>query len=108
VVCNRKSGVAVRKGGMLVFRDNYTLPTAQISPLPTTISLDRSKMLYEVVDFLRTKEVREAVHKLLRDQPKTFFLEGIRKLVDRWTKCIKKEGDYVEKWRACSGLHLCK
>jgi len=43
------------------------------------------------------KDVREAVHKLLREQPKTFFLEGIRKLVDRWTKCIEKEGDYVEK-----------
>ena len=32
-----------------------TLPTAQILPLLTTTSLDRSKMLYEVVDFLRTK-----------------------------------------------------
>jgi hypothetical protein len=28
---------------------------------------------------------------------KPFFLEGIRKLVDRWTKCIENEGDYVEK-----------
>jgi hypothetical protein len=34
--------------------------------------------------------------KWLRDQPKT-FVEGIRKLVDRWTKCIEKEGDNVEK-----------
>ena len=32
-----------------------TLPTVQISPLPTTISLDHSKMHYEVVDFLRKK-----------------------------------------------------
>jgi hypothetical protein len=47
-------------------------------------------MLYEVVDFLRTK-------KWLRDQPKTFFLEGIPKLMDRWTKWIEKEGDYVER-----------
>ena len=47
--------------------------------------------------FSTDKEVREAVHKCLRDQLKTFFLEGIRKLVDRWTKCIEKEGDYVEK-----------
>jgi hypothetical protein len=37
------------------------------------------------------------VHKWLRDQSKTFFVVGIRKLVDRWTKCIEKEGDYVEK-----------
>ena len=27
----------------------------------------------------------------------SFFLEGIRELVDRWTKCIAKQGDYVEK-----------
>jgi hypothetical protein len=25
-------------------------------------------------------------------------VEGIRKLVDRWTKCIEKEGDYVENY----------
>jgi hypothetical protein len=29
-------------------------------------------------------------------------VEGIRKLVDSWTKCIEKEGDYVEKWRTFS------
>ena len=23
--------------------------------------------------------------------------QGIRKLVDRWTKCVAKQGDYVEK-----------
>jgi len=27
----------------------------------------------------------------------SFFLEGFRKLVDRWTKCVAKQGDYVEK-----------
>ena len=47
--------------------------------------------------FSTDKDVREAVHKWLRDQPKPFFLEGIHKLVDHWTKCIEKEGDYVEK-----------
>jgi len=45
--------------------------------------------------FSTDKEVREAVHKWLCDQRKT-FLEGIHKLVDHWTKCIEKEGDYVE------------
>ncbi|XP_045132250.1 histone-lysine N-methyltransferase SETMAR-like [Portunus trituberculatus] len=70
---------------------------AQISPLPTTISLDCSKMVYEVGNFLRDEDVKEAVHKWLHDQPQTFFSEGIRKLVDRWTKCIEKQGDYIEK-----------
>ena len=27
-----------------------------------------------------------------------FFSEGIKKLVQRWKKCIERQGDYVEKW----------
>ena len=27
--------------------------------------------------------------------------EGIKKLVQRWKKCIEKQGDYVEKWCYC-------
>jgi hypothetical protein len=46
---------------------------------------------------IANEEEIQAVHKWLRDQPKTFFVEGIRKRVDRWTKCIEKEVDYVEK-----------
>ena len=42
-------------------------------------------------------EVMEAVQSWLKATPKSFFLEGIRKLVDRWTKCVPKQGDYVEK-----------
>ena len=42
-------------------------------------------------------EVMEAVQSLLKAMPKSFFLEGIRKLVDRWTKFVAKQGDYVEK-----------
>jgi hypothetical protein len=46
---------------------------------------------------IANEEEIQAVHKWLFDQPKTFFVEGIRKLVDLWTKYIEKEGDYVEK-----------
>jgi len=42
-------------------------------------------------------EVIEAVQSWLKVTSKSFFLEGIRKLVDRWTKCVAKQGDYVEK-----------
>ena len=41
--------------------------------------------------------VQKAVHQWLCDQPKTFFSDGIYKLVDRWNKCIEMGGDYVEK-----------
>jgi histone-lysine N-methyltransferase SETMAR len=42
-------------------------------------------------------EVMEAVQSWLKTTPKSFFLEGIRKLVYRWTNCAGKQGDYVEK-----------
>ena len=47
--------------------------------------------------FADDDEVMEAVQSWLKSTPKSFFLEGIRKLVDRWTKCVAKQGDYVEK-----------
>ena len=47
--------------------------------------------------FTSDQEVMEAVHDWLVAQPKTFFSEGFRKLVQRWTKCIQKQGDYVDK-----------
>jgi len=34
----------------------------------------------------------EAVQSWLKATPKSFFLEGVRKLVDRWTKCVAKQG----------------
>jgi len=47
--------------------------------------------------FAADDEVKEAVHDLLRSQPQTFFSNGIKKLTDRWAKCIEKKGDYIEK-----------
>ena len=47
--------------------------------------------------FSSDEAVQKAVHEWLCDQPKTFFLDGIHKLVDRWNKCIKMGGDYEEK-----------
>jgi len=43
------------------------------------------------------KELKEVVHAWLAAQPKMFFSEGIKKLVQWWKKCIEKKGDYVEK-----------
>jgi hypothetical protein len=47
--------------------------------------------------FADDNEVMEAVQSRLKATPKSSFLEGIHKLVDRWTKCVTKQGDYVEK-----------
>jgi len=47
--------------------------------------------------FADDNEVKEAVQSWLKPMPKSIFLEGIRKLVDRWTKCVAKQRDCVEK-----------
>ena len=47
--------------------------------------------------FADEEEGMEAVQIWVKATPKSFFLEGICKLVDRWTKCVAKQGDYVEK-----------
>jgi hypothetical protein len=47
--------------------------------------------------FHNHEEVIQTVQEWLHSQPKDFFLSGIRKLPDRWRKCIAYQGDYVEK-----------
>jgi hypothetical protein len=37
------------------------------------------------------------VHQWLHAQPKTSYHDGIKQLVGRWEKCVKKQGDYIEK-----------
>ena len=42
------------------------------------------------------EDIIEAVNKYLEDQEKAYF-EGIRKLEQRWAKCIALKDDYIEK-----------
>jgi hypothetical protein len=41
--------------------------------------------------------VNEVVPTLIREQPKTFFSDGMRKLVDRYRKGVELQRDYIEK-----------
>jgi hypothetical protein len=47
--------------------------------------------------FVNDNDVMEGVQSWLKAMPKSFFLQGIHNLVDGWTKCVVKQGDYVEK-----------
>jgi hypothetical protein len=47
--------------------------------------------------FRNNEEVIQDVREWLHGQPRDFSLSGIRKLPDRWRRCIAKQGDYVEK-----------
>ena len=47
--------------------------------------------------YRRNEGVKEAVNEYFGDQEKAFYFEGIRKLEQRWTKCIALKGDFIEK-----------
>lgn len=47
--------------------------------------------------FGNNEDVKNFVGKWLKQQDKDFFAAGIKKLVNRWDKCINVGGDYVEK-----------
>ena len=47
--------------------------------------------------FADDNEVMSVVQTWLLATPKSFYLAGIHNLVDRWTTCVARQGDYVEK-----------
>ena len=49
------------------------------------------------IHFETLQEIKSAVNRWIKDTPKEFFEQGLRKLVERWKKCIELNGDYVEK-----------
>ena len=47
--------------------------------------------------FSTDEEVKDAVSAYFSDKDKTFFNEGIHKLIERTEKCIRVAGEYIEK-----------
>jgi hypothetical protein len=52
------------------------------------------------------QQLKETVHAWLVSQPKPFCSEGIKKIVQRWTKCSSKQGDYFEKLCTCKIFYV--
>jgi len=46
--------------------------------------------------FSNYEEIKDAAHMWLHVQLKTFFTDGIRKLVNQSKKCVERIGDYIE------------
>jgi hypothetical protein len=42
--------------------------------------------------------VKQAVTSCIKERTHEFFIDGMRKLVLWWEKCIERQGDYVEKY----------
>jgi len=47
--------------------------------------------------FTSDDEVKQAVTSWIKQRTPQFFIDGMRKLVLRWEKCIERQGDYVKK-----------
>jgi hypothetical protein len=53
--------------------------------------------MHTVTHFTSDDEVKQAVKSWINQRNPEFFIDGMRKLVSRWEKCIERQGDYVEK-----------
>ena len=42
-------------------------------------------------------ELKSVVNEVVKTMSKDWFEEGIKKVAERWRKCIDLQGDYVEK-----------
>jgi hypothetical protein len=75
------------------------LPHSPYSPILAPCDFHASVPLKEALSGRRfgcDEEVQEAVRTWIREQPKTFLSDVIRKLVDRYKKCVELQGT-VEK-----------
>ena len=74
------------------------LPEPPFSPVMTPSDFYLSQKLkfhFRGTQYSSNEGVIEAVNEYLEDQEKAFYFEGIRKLEQRWAKCIALKGDYI-------------
>lgn len=75
------------------------LPHAAYSPdlAPSDYYLFRSLQHHLSDSHFRSPEkVKKSIDEFFESELPSFFRSGIRKLAERWQKCIESEGDYFE------------
>lgn len=115
-ICNNRRGIEKKK--VLFLQDNA-------SPHKAAVSMAKlHELRYEIIEhapyspdlspcdfflfpqlkknlagrrFESNEEVIAAVKDFFDTQDKSFYSEGMKKLEDRWMKCVELRGDYVEK-----------
>jgi hypothetical protein len=76
------------------------MEAAALSPDLTSSDFHRFEQLEEVPGRSRfpcDEGGNNGANQWLHAQPKTFCYDGIKKLVERWGKCVEKKGDHIEK-----------
>ena len=51
------------------------------------------------IKFEDLNQVKLAINRWIKHTPKTFFEEGLKKMVARWDKCVLLNGNYIEKFQ---------
>jgi hypothetical protein len=72
-------------------------PTALTWLQAISISFLASRGISRGTHFTSDDEVKQAVTSWNKQRTPEFFIDGMRKLVLDWEKCIERQGDYVEK-----------
>ena len=54
-------------------------------------------------DLKHDDAVKHAMRKWYYRCDKKFYIDGMDTLVNRWRKCVKHKGNYVEKIAVCTG-----
>lgn len=72
------------------------LPIAQIRLLVTFFCSDTSRRVLKRTRFASDVDLQAAVTSWFFSQTPEFYVNGIRKVIKRWMKCINLNGDYVE------------
>ena len=112
----RRGGKLTR--GVLLLQDNAPAHTSQVAMAAATecnfevlphpmYSPDLAPSDFYLFNKLKTSPcgrnfgsnegLIDAVNEYLGDQDEDFYFEGISKMEQRWRKCIKMKGDYIEK-----------
>ena len=74
------------KNQLQTFRWEIRAPTLQFGPLKKSLK-GRS--------FASNEEVKDTVEEWFHTQPRSFFTDGIHRLVQQWDNCLNRYGDYV-------------
>jgi hypothetical protein len=85
------------EGQLLMMNDGLNFSPSKAEPSPIGLSHVWTTKRSLIQRFAIDDKAKDEVHTWLRSQPKTFFEDGIRRLVNRYIVSVEKRGDYAEK-----------
>ncbi|GFX64943.1 mariner Mos1 transposase [Trichonephila clavipes] len=93
--CSAQTPDVIRKLNFtMVQQTSYSL---DLPPLDFWLFLPKLKEMWKGKRFLTEAEVHATVRKWMHSQTEAFYMDGMKKCIERLNKCVAVSGDYVEK-----------